>query len=199
MGNQKIISPLLLTGSLLITVFAISHLVLTMTQGPFTTFVDQGLTDMVMWISLALDLVVLIAATYGLLTRKYWAWVLIVVYFFWFSFLSLSMMMSRQNLFWQYLLFVFSVGMLVYLFQSTFYSSFTSKKPMDQTPRPEDVCRYGAYTLYTKEVTLRGNRTQTIYFFSKKIPEAGHSCRKPVGYCIKVNPSTGLPFLKKEG
>jgi len=198
MGNQKIISPLLLTGSLVITVFAISHLVLTITQGPFTTFADQQLTDIVMWISLALDLCVLVAATYGLLTRKYWAWVLIVAYFFWFSILALIMMISRQNLVWQYLLFVFSVVMLVYLFQSTIHGSFTSKKPLDESPRPEDVCRYGAYTLYTREVTLRGNRKQTIYFFSKRIPETGHSCRKPEGYCIKVNPRTGLPFLKKE-
>jgi hypothetical protein len=198
MGNQKIISPLLLTGSLIITVFAISHLVLTATKGPFATFPSSELTDTVMWISLAFDLSVLVAATYGLLTRKYWAWVLTVAYFLWFSALALLMIINRQNLVEQYLFFVFFVIMLMYLFQSTIHGLFTAKTLASQTPRPEDVCRYGAYTLYCQEVNLRGNRRQTIYFFSKRIPKKGHSCRKPEGYAIKVNPRTGLPFLKKE-
>jgi len=56
---------------------------------------------------------------------------------------------------------------------------------------------YGEYTLYTKEVTLRGNRKQRIYFFSKNGKDDATPCAKPEGYEIKVNEKTGLPFLKK--
>jgi len=56
---------------------------------------------------------------------------------------------------------------------------------------------YGEYTLYTKEVTLRGGRKQRIYFFSKNGKADATPCAKPEGYEIKVNEKTGLPFLKK--
>jgi len=57
--------------------------------------------------------------------------------------------------------------------------------------------KYGDYTLYTKEVTLRGGRKQRIYFFSKNGKDDAEPCAKPEGYEIKVNEKTGLPFLKK--
>lgn len=61
-----------------------------------------------------------------------------------------------------------------------------------------DIYRWGEYTLYTKEVTLRGGRKQKIYFFSKKKPENAIPCSLPEGYEVKVNEKTGLPFLKKK-
>ena len=58
---------------------------------------------------------------------------------------------------------------------------------------------YKGYTLYTKEVILKGNRKQRIYFFSKKEPAKGSSPTVlPKGYRVKVNKKTGLPFLKKK-
>jgi len=61
----------------------------------------------------------------------------------------------------------------------------------------ESPFTYGDYTLYTKEVTLRGGRKQRIYFFSKNGKADAKPCAKPEGYEIKVNEKTGLPFLKK--
>ena len=61
----------------------------------------------------------------------------------------------------------------------------------------EEPYRYGEYTLYTKEVRLRGNRKQRIYFFSKKKPEGAQAVPLPSGYEVKVN-EKGLPFLKKK-
>lgn len=54
------------------------------------------------------------------------------------------------------------------------------------------------YTLYTKEVTLRGGRQQQIYFFAKKEKKDATPCAKPAGYEVVVNDKTGLPVLKKK-
>jgi hypothetical protein len=57
---------------------------------------------------------------------------------------------------------------------------------------------YEGWTLYRREVTLKGGRNQTIYFFSKRSPKSGTACDLPPGYSVGVNKRTGLPFLKKK-
>ncbi len=52
------------------------------------------------------------------------------------------------------------------------------------------------YYLHSKEVTLRGNRKQTIYFFAGEV-QAGAVESLPPGYAIGENSKTGLPVLKK--
>lgn len=54
------------------------------------------------------------------------------------------------------------------------------------------------YTLYSREVKLKGGKLQKIYFFSARKPRSGTPSDKPDGYNIKVNIKTGLPFLKKK-
>jgi len=57
---------------------------------------------------------------------------------------------------------------------------------------------YEGWTLYTREVELKGGRIQRIYFFSKRSPKSGTPCDKPDGYTVGVNKRTGLPYLKKK-
>jgi hypothetical protein len=57
---------------------------------------------------------------------------------------------------------------------------------------------YKGWTLYSREVTLKGGREQTIYFFSKREPKSGKPADKPEGYTVGENKRTGLPYLKKE-
>jgi hypothetical protein len=52
------------------------------------------------------------------------------------------------------------------------------------------------YYLHTKDVTLRGGRQQTIYFFAQDVRE-GVMEALPDGYIVSENPRTGLPLLKK--
>jgi len=55
------------------------------------------------------------------------------------------------------------------------------------------------YTLYTRDVKLKGGKVQTIYFFSSRKPKSGKPVDKlPKGYTVVENPRTGLPFLKKK-
>lgn len=57
------------------------------------------------------------------------------------------------------------------------------------------------YYLHKKDVTLRGNRPQTIYFFSKTI--GGKSGKEtpidalPEGYKVQENPRNAFPTLKR--
>ena len=52
------------------------------------------------------------------------------------------------------------------------------------------------FYLHKKDVTLRGGRKQTIYYFAGDVrAEAVDSL--PAGYTIGENSKTGLPILKK--
>ncbi len=53
------------------------------------------------------------------------------------------------------------------------------------------------YYLHSKDVTLRGGRNQTIYFFAQDVRAEGALNSVPSGYVVMENPRTGLPMLKK--
>jgi hypothetical protein len=57
---------------------------------------------------------------------------------------------------------------------------------------------HDGWTLYKRDVKLKGGRNQTIYFFSKKKPKSGSPCDKPNNMSVGVNKRTGLPYLKKK-
>ena len=52
------------------------------------------------------------------------------------------------------------------------------------------------YFLHSKDVTLRGGRKQTIYFFAREEKE-GVLNDLPAGYEVMENSRTGLPMLKR--
>jgi len=54
------------------------------------------------------------------------------------------------------------------------------------------------YYLHSKEVTLRGGRKQTIYFFAKEVKmEHNRMQELPKGYEVVESERTGLPILRK--
>lgn len=54
------------------------------------------------------------------------------------------------------------------------------------------------YFLHHKNVTLRGGRKQTIYYFARKVKDEGALDAVPEGLKVIENKRTGLPMLKKE-
>jgi len=52
------------------------------------------------------------------------------------------------------------------------------------------------YFLHSKDVTLRGGRKVTIYYFAKQARENALD-DIPAGYTTMENSRTGLPMLKK--
>ena len=57
--------------------------------------------------------------------------------------------------------------------------------------------RGSIYFLHHKEVTLKGGRKQTIYFFGKEV-KPGALEAVPEGYQVIETPRTGMPILKKK-
>ena len=51
------------------------------------------------------------------------------------------------------------------------------------------------YHLNSKDVTLRGGRSQTIYYFSRD--ERSSACDLPSGKQVVESSRTGLPLVKK--
>lgn len=54
------------------------------------------------------------------------------------------------------------------------------------------------YHLHKKDVTLRGGRRQTIYFFARDVRD-GAIDAVPAGYEVMETKRTGMPVLKKKG
>jgi len=52
------------------------------------------------------------------------------------------------------------------------------------------------YYLHKKDVTLRGGRQQTIYFFARDVRD-GSLNEVPSGYKVMETERTGMPVLKK--
>ena len=52
------------------------------------------------------------------------------------------------------------------------------------------------YYLHQKDVTLRGGRTQRIYYFATKAGDNAINAL-PTGYQVMETSQTGLPVLKK--
>jgi len=52
------------------------------------------------------------------------------------------------------------------------------------------------YYLHSRDVTLRGGRQQTIYFFAQDV-RPGALDAIPAGYEVMENARTGLPMLRK--
>ena len=48
--------------------------------------------------------------------------------------------------------------------------------------------------LHSKDVTLKGGRNQTIYYFAKDA--RSNACDLPAGKQVVESPKTGLPFVK---
>lgn len=53
------------------------------------------------------------------------------------------------------------------------------------------------YYLHSRNVTLRGGRKQTIYFFARD-ERPGSMDAVPDGYSVLENKKTGLPMLKRK-
>ena len=51
------------------------------------------------------------------------------------------------------------------------------------------------YYLHSKDVTLRGGRKQTIYYFAREVKD-GALNELPAGKTVVENQRTGLPLLK---
>ena len=61
------------------------------------------------------------------------------------------------------------------------------------------VYKFEGWTLYCRDVRLKGGKNQRIYFFSKKKPKSGTPCDMPDGFIVKKINNTGsnMPYLRR--
>ena len=59
------------------------------------------------------------------------------------------------------------------------------------------VFKHEGWTLYKKDVKLKGGKIQTIYYFSKGTPKSGTPCDKPDNMIVGVNKRTDFHILKR--
>ncbi len=61
------------------------------------------------------------------------------------------------------------------------------------------VYKYEGWTLYSRNVKLKGGKIQTIYFFSKRKPKSGTPCDMPDGFIVKRLNNTGsvIPYIRR--
>lgn len=60
---------------------------------------------------------------------------------------------------------------------------------------------YERWTLYSRDVNLKGGKKQTIFFFAKNKPKSGTPCDMPQGYrLLKTDKKrgSGMPYLTKK-
>lgn len=58
---------------------------------------------------------------------------------------------------------------------------------------------YKDWTLYKRDVKLKGGKNQTIYFFAKRKPKSGVPCDMPEGYRLLESKASGsgMPYVTK--
>jgi hypothetical protein len=54
-----------------------------------------------------------------------------------------------------------------------------------------------SYYLHSKDVSLKGGRKQTIYYFARDV-RPGAIDAVPAGYMVQETTKTGMPILKKK-
>jgi hypothetical protein len=53
------------------------------------------------------------------------------------------------------------------------------------------------WTLYERDVKLKGGKSITVYYFSARVPKYGTPCDLPDGHTVGVNKRTNLPYVRK--
>jgi len=167
------------------------------TYSDYSVFFEPSARLIVIWTDIILSIILLIFGIYGLFNGRSWARYFVMFYLIWSSLWAITMIYYKIEIIEHYLFFICYILIMMYLLMSNTRTFFQKSYKKLNEDRPEKVCRYEDYTLFTREVTYKNGRKQTMYFFSKKIPEIGKSCKLPDGYMILTNSKTDLPYLKK--
>jgi hypothetical protein len=165
--------------------------------GDYQSMLEElSLETTVLWIDVLLTVILAFAVVYGFLKAQNWARIYTLFYILWSAIWAIVMMVDDVEVIIHYLLFVIYVALAVYLLMSNTKEYFTTGEESSFSQSDEPYT-FGEYTLFSKNVTLKSGRTQTIYFFSKKTQEDWTPVSKPENYLVGINKKTGIPYLKK--
>jgi hypothetical protein len=129
----------------------------------------------------------LFAITYGFIKRRTWTRKYTMVYLVWAALWPLWGILISYNVISHVILLAIYILLIIYLTTAYVKKYFA------------DIFRYGEYTLYKRDVTLKSGTTLTIHFFSKKIPASGTPTSLPDGYEVGISERSKMPYLRKIG
>ena len=166
-------------------------------DGYLTAFLSFSIISIVRWINVLFAILSLIIIPYGFIKRKNWARIFALVLLSWSAFEAIGYIVMTGEKIVPFLLYIMYVLLVMYLLMSSVKRYF---KKSSITNVPSEINKgytYGDYTLYSKRVRLKNAKIQIIYFFSKRKPKSGTPTALPVGFEVRVNDRSGLPYLKK--
>jgi hypothetical protein len=131
----------------------------------------------------------LVLITLGFIQKKQWGRKLAILYLLWSLLWTIWGLIIGHNVILHSFLFVFFSSCIVVLYLDYIKDYFKITK----------VFRYGEYTLYKRDVCLKGGKLVLIHFFSKHEPKSGTPTVMPDGYEIGINDRSKMPYLKKIG
>ncbi|MEA3458198.1 MAG: hypothetical protein U9R21_05920, partial [Candidatus Thermoplasmatota archaeon] len=150
------------------------------------------------WFDILLATISLFVIPYGFLNGRNWARIFAFVFLLESAFGAIIYIITTKEFIVRYPLFVVYVVSIMYLLMSPAQAYFGKTSKIHFYRDHKEAYTYEEYTLHSKDVNLKGGRTQTIYFFSKRTPKSGSPCGKPDNMVVGVNKRTGMPYLMKK-
>ncbi|OYT29669.1 hypothetical protein B6U98_01715 [Thermoplasmatales archaeon ex4572_165] len=124
--------------------------------------------------------------SYGIIQKKKWARKFTMFFLIWASLWAMWSILIGNNIILNAIILICYIMMLFYLTSPTVVSYFS------------EFFKYGRYILYTRMVKLKSGIVLPIFFFSSHHPHSGIRTQLPKGYMVKENPTSHMPYLKKE-
>jgi len=129
----------------------------------------------------------LYAVIYGFINRSPWCRKFTMVYIVWLALWPLWGVIVGNNLITNIIYLCIYILMIILLTTQYAKEYFMN------------IFRYGEYTLYKRQVTLKSGMTLIIHFFSKKTPSSGTPTYLPDGYEVGISERSKMPYLRKIG
>ena len=124
--------------------------------------------------------------SYGIIQKKIWARKFTMFFLIWASLWTIWSILIGNNILINAIILICYIMLLLYLttpIVAVYFSEFYN---------------YGKYILYTRMVKLKSGLILPIFFFSSHHPHSGKPTQLPKGYLVKENPTSHMPYLKKE-
>ncbi len=165
---------------------------------PTEQLLKTTLPSLIIWTDLLLVILSFIIIPFGFIKQKKYAYNFAIIFLLWSLFWNILMLISREEIIMHYIMFVIMVILLMYLLMSSVKKYFTTSTAIIEYKKPNSFFEIGGYRLFKREVKKKDGGTRTFYYFSKTPSDKGIPSKKPDDYKVKVNPKTGVPYLKKE-
>lgn len=167
------------------------------TNPPIQQLQELNLTSTILWIDLLIVILSVLIIPYGIVKQKKYARNFAIIFLIWSIFWTTIMLYLGSQILTHYIMFVILMILLMYILMSEVKKYFYPTNAIIEYKEKKPFT-IGGYTLYRREIKKKDGEYRTFYYFSKTPSKEGKPTSKPENYKVKVNPKTGVPYLKKD-